>query len=80
MATTQIEIWSKMVGFIPLKLFFEMKDFPSFYGLIGSVFVLSLITYPYVYIGLSAMFRRFDYQMIDASRTLEMEELKLLER
>ena len=71
MATTQIEIWSKN-GWVHnlLKLFFEMKTFPSFYGLVGSVFVLSLITYPYVYIGLAAMFRRFDYQMIDASRTL----------
>ena len=71
MATTQIEIWSKN-GWVHnfLKLFFEMKTFPSFYGLIGSVFVLSLITYPYVYIGLAAMFRRFDYQMIDASKTL----------
>tara|TARA_Y100000766_G_C18904260_1_gene604967 strand:- start:1534 stop:3153 length:1620 start_codon:yes stop_codon:yes gene_type:complete len=71
MATTQIEIWSKN-GWVHnfLKIFFEMKTFPSFYGLIGSVFVLSLITYPYVYIGLAAMFRRFDYQMIDASKTL----------
>ncbi|MEC7838241.1 MAG: iron ABC transporter permease [Chloroflexota bacterium] len=71
MATTQIEIWSKN-GWVHnfLQLFFEMKTFPSFYGLVGSVFVLSLITYPYVYIGLAAMFRRFDYQMIDASRTL----------
>ena len=77
MATTQIEIWSKN-GWVHnfLKLFFEMKDFPSFYGLIGSVFVLSLITYPYVYIGLSAMFRRFDYQMIDASRTLGNGRIK----
>ena len=71
MATTQIEIWSKN-GWVHnfLQLFFEIKTFPSFYGLVGSVFVLSLITYPYVYIGLAAMFRRFDYQMIDASRTL----------
>jgi iron(III) transport system permease protein len=71
MATTQIEIWSKN-GWVHnfFKMFFDMNSFPSFYGLPGSVFVLSLITYPYVYIGLSAMFRRFDYQMIDASRTL----------
>ena len=71
MATTQIEIWSKN-GWVHnfLKLFFEMETFPSFYGLVGSVFVLSLITFPYVYIGLAAMFRRFDYQMIDASKTL----------
>lgn len=71
MATTQIEIWSKN-GWVHnfFKMFFNMNSFPSFYGLPGSVFVLSLITYPYVYIGLSAMFRRFDYQMIDASRTL----------
>ena len=71
MATTQIELWGpRGLVYEFLNKIFGVDKIPSFYGLSGSVFVLSLITYPYIYIGLCAMFRRFDYQMIDASKTL----------
>ena len=71
MATTQIQIWGpKGWVFKLINVFFDVDYIPSFYGLWGSTFVLSLITYPYLYIALCAIFRRFDYEMIDASRTL----------
>ena len=71
MATTQIELWGpRGIAYDILNKFFGTGPLPSFYGLSGSVIVLTLITYPYIYIGLCATFRRFDFQMIDASRTL----------
>ena len=71
MATTQIQIWGPRGWVFKLiNVFFDVDYIPSFYGLWGSTFVLSLITYPYLYIALCAIFRRFDYEMIDASRTL----------
>ena len=71
MATTQIELWGpRGIAYDILNKFLGTGPLPSFYGLSGSVIVLTLITYPYIYIGLCATFRRFDFQMIDASRTL----------
>ena len=81
MATTQIELWGpRGIVYDILSNFFEIAPLPSFYGLSGSVIVLGLITYPYIYIGLCATFRRFDFQMIDASRTLGASVSKTFNR
>ena len=81
MATTQIELWGpRGIVYDLLSNFFQIAPLPSFYGLSGSVIVLSLITYPYIYIGLCATFRRFDFQMIDASRTLGASVSKTFNR
>lgn len=81
MATTQIELWGpRGIIYDILSNFFEIAPLPSFYGLSGSVIVLGLITYPYIYIGLCATFRRFDFQMIDASRTLGASVSKTFNR
>ena len=81
MATTQIELWGpRGIVYDIISNFFEIAPLPSFYGLSGSVIVLGLITYPYIYIGLCATFRRFDFQMIDASRTLGASVSKTFNR
>ncbi|MFO7927039.1 MAG: ABC transporter permease [Halobacteriota archaeon] len=43
---------------------------PEIYGLPGSVFVITLYTYPYVYLTTRAALVSFDTQLIDAARTL----------
>jgi iron(III) transport system permease protein len=43
---------------------------PEIYGLPGSVFVITLYTYPYVYLTTRAALLSFDTQLIDAARTL----------
>ena len=80
-ATTQIELLGpRGIVYDIISNFFEIAPLPSFYGLSGSVIVLGLITYPYIYIGLCATFRRFDFQMIDASRTLGASVSKTFNR
>jgi len=43
---------------------------PSIYGLQGTVLVLTLYTYPYVYISTRASLKTSDQRLIDAARTL----------
>ena len=43
---------------------------PEIYGLPGSIFVITLYTYPYVYLTTRAALVSFDTRLIDAARTL----------
>jgi iron(III) transport system permease protein len=44
---------------------------PSIYGLQGTVLVLTLYTYPYVYITTRASLKMLDTRLVDAARTLQ---------
>jgi len=44
---------------------------PSIYGLEGTVLIITLYTYPYVYITTRASLKRLDTQLVDAARTLD---------
>jgi iron(III) transport system permease protein len=47
-----------------------VERLPEVYGLPGAVFVITLYTYPYVYLTTRAAFLSFDTELIDAARTL----------
>jgi iron(III) transport system permease protein len=47
-----------------------IERLPEVYGLPGSIFVITLYTYPYVYLTTRAALLSFDTQLIDAARTL----------
>lgn len=47
-----------------------VEELPSIYGLSGTVIVLTLYTYPYVYLTTRAALKTIDPQTIDVSRTL----------
>jgi len=49
---------------------FGVERLPEIYGLPGSVFVITLYTYPYVYLTTRAALVSFDTRLIDAARTL----------
>jgi iron(III) transport system permease protein len=48
-----------------------IQQLPSIYGLAGTVLVLTLYTYPYVYITTRAALKSLDTRLVDAARTLE---------
>lgn len=48
-----------------------VESLPAIYGLHGAVMVLTLFTYPYVYITTRASLKSFDTTLIEAARTLE---------
>ncbi|QIB74674.1 iron ABC transporter permease [Halogeometricum borinquense] len=48
-----------------------VEQLPEIYGLQGTVLVLTLYTYPYVYITARASLKSMDTTLIDAARTLE---------
>jgi iron(III) transport system permease protein len=47
-----------------------IEQLPSIYGLFGAALVLTLYTYPYVYITTRASLRSMDGRLVDAARTL----------
>jgi len=53
---------------------------PEIYGLPGSVFVITLYTYPYVYLTTRAALLSFDTQLIDAAQTLNHGRLAAFRR
>jgi iron(III) transport system permease protein len=48
-----------------------IETLPTIYGLPGAVLVLTLYTYPYVYITTRASLKSLDTTLVDAARTLE---------
>ncbi|HKL30676.1 MAG TPA: ABC transporter permease subunit, partial [Natrialbaceae archaeon] len=49
---------------------FGIESLPSIYGLWGTVLVLTLYTYPYVFVTARAALKTLDTRLIDAARTL----------
>jgi iron(III) transport system permease protein len=49
---------------------YGVERIPSIYGLEGTIFILTLYTYPYVFITTRASLKRLDTQLVDAARTL----------
>lgn len=49
---------------------FGVDRLPEIYGLPGTIFVVTLYTYPYVYLTTRAALLSFDTRLIDAARTL----------
>ena len=49
---------------------FGIDQLPSIYGLFGATLVLTLYTYPYVYITTRASLKSMDGRLVDAARTL----------
>lgn len=47
-----------------------IERFPSFYGFWGAFFVLTLMSYPYIFLTVRAAFKRLDPSMIEAARSL----------
>ena len=48
-----------------------IEQIPSIYGLQGAALVITLYTYPYVYITTRAALKSMDTQLVDAARTLD---------
>lgn len=49
---------------------FGVEELPNVYGLPGAVLIITLYTYPYVYITTRAALKTFDRSLVDAARTL----------
>ncbi|MEA5386596.1 iron ABC transporter permease [Haloarculaceae archaeon H-GB2-1] len=49
---------------------FGVETLPTIYGLVGSTLVLTLYTYPYVYITTRASLKSLDTTLVEAARTL----------
>jgi iron(III) transport system permease protein len=49
---------------------YGVETLPSIYGLEGTILILTLYTYPYVFITTRASLKRLDTQLVDAARTL----------
>jgi len=50
---------------------FGVQELPSIYGLPGAIVIITLYTYPYVYITTRAALKGFDGSLVDAALTLE---------
>ncbi|WP_255194540.1 ABC transporter permease [Natronobeatus ordinarius] len=50
---------------------FGVTSLPEIYGLGGAILVITLYTYPYVYLTTRAALKTFDKTLVDAARTLE---------
>jgi iron(III) transport system permease protein len=57
-----------------------IERLPEIYGLPGAVFVITLYTYPYVYLTTRAALLSFDTELIDAARTLNQGRWKSFRR
>ena len=57
-----------------------VERLPEIYGLPGSVLVITLYTYPYVYLTTRAALLSFDTRLIDAARTLNADTWKAFRR
>lgn len=47
-----------------------VESLPSIYGLHGAIFIITLYTYPYVYLTTRAALKTFDTSLVDAARML----------
>ncbi|GAB7017191.1 ATP-binding cassette domain-containing protein [Halostagnicola bangensis] len=59
---------------------FGVASLPEIYGMPGTVFILTLYNYPFVYITTVAGLRSFDKTYLDAARTLETDLLSVFRR
>ncbi len=59
---------------------FGVDRLPEIYGLSGSIFVITLYTYPYVYLTTRAGFFALDTRLIEAARTLNHSRLSAIRR
>ncbi|MDY6780438.1 MAG: ABC transporter permease subunit, partial [Halobacteria archaeon] len=59
---------------------FGVSSLPSIYGFPGTVFIITLYTYPYVYITARAALRSFDTTLVDAARSLRCSRLEAFKR
>jgi iron(III) transport system permease protein len=66
-----VSAFSPRGGFQRFLAPFGVERLPEIYGLEGTVLVLTLYTYPYVYITARASLKSMDTTLIDAARTLE---------
>jgi iron(III) transport system permease protein len=57
-----------------------VEQLPSIYGLGGTVLVLTLYTYPYVYITTRASLQSMDTRLVDAARTLRHTKWQAFKR
>ncbi len=57
-----------------------VEQLPEIYGLVGSVLVLTLYTYPYVYLTTRASLLSFDGTVVEAARTLNHSRWKAFRR
>jgi len=57
-----------------------VESLPSVYGFHGAVFVLTLYTYPYVYITTRASLKTFDTDLIEAAKTLNSSRWEVFRR
>jgi len=57
-----------------------VESLPTIYGLPGAVLVLTLYTYPYVYITTRAALKSFDTTLVEAARTLEHSRWEAFKR
>jgi iron(III) transport system permease protein len=57
-----------------------IEQLPPIYGLGGAVLVLTLYTYPYVYITARAALKALDTSLVDAARTLEHSRWEAFKR
>jgi iron(III) transport system permease protein len=57
-----------------------VERIPEIYGLEGTVLILTLYTYPYVYITARASLKSMDTTLIDAARTLEHDRWETFRR
>ncbi|SDX88598.1 ABC transporter permease [Halobellus clavatus] len=67
-------------GFQRLLAPLGVAKIPEIYGLQGSVLILTLYTYPYVYITARASLKSMDTTLIDAARTLEHDRWETFRR
>jgi iron(III) transport system permease protein len=67
-------------GFQRLLAPLGVERIPEIYGLEGTVLILTLYTYPYVYITARASLKSMDTTLIDAARTLEHDRWETFRR
>nr|WP_243637820.1 iron ABC transporter permease [Natrarchaeobius chitinivorans] len=59
---------------------FGVTELPSIYGLHGATIVITMYTYPYVYITTRAALLRMDTSLVDAARTLNHDRITTFRR
>jgi iron(III) transport system permease protein len=59
---------------------FGVEALPTIYGLQGTVLVITLYTYPYVFLSARASFLTMDDRLVDAARTLNHSKWEALRR
>jgi iron(III) transport system permease protein len=57
-----------------------VRELPEIYGLVGTVLVLTLFTYPYVYLTTRASLLSFDGSVVEAARTLNHSRFEAFRR